>query len=104
MNTVYRESPPYFEKIDSNILSQKFTKYAEEISRHLNFLDDIKERCEYLHSITEDNGDVGYKLGVAIYYLGVALATCCNYAEAYRDEANGVDDELEENKSKENNS
>ena len=90
---VYVEATSYTPLIDSAYVANEYAEHARVIARCVSKLNDIKTRIEYLHEITKDNADVAIDLDTAITKLGIALSSCVEYGNEYKDEANGLSEE-----------
>lgn len=84
----YREKTSLCGEITSQTIADDYTTYIDELANCINKINDINGKIQYLSSITEDNGDVGFALDEAIIKLGIALATACSYRKEYQEEAN----------------
>lgn len=92
---VYKEATSYSAEINSLSVANDLIKYAKSIAECLSKLNETKGHIEYIHNVTNDNGDVAFTLNDAIRELGIALAVCIGYANEYEDEANGLVEEDE---------
>jgi hypothetical protein len=94
---IYVEATSYTPLKDSEYVANEYAEHARVIARCISKLNDMKMRIEYLHEITNDNADVASDLDTAITKLGIALASCVEYGNEYKDEANGLsEDEITE--------
>ena len=85
---VYKKAEHCIQEINSKTVADDFNKASKEIANIVSKLNEIKSHADYLHEITNDNGDVGFELSEVLEKLGVALAVCIIYATEYEDEAN----------------
>lgn len=64
-------------------IAKQYSEYAKDVAGALSKLTDIQERCEYLSTQTNDNGNPAYDAEVAIGYLGRLLSSLVIYADEY---------------------
>jgi len=84
---VYAEATEFSPVKDSSYVAKEYREYADTIAEKLSQLTDVGEKIEWLHKLTDDNGDPFFEIQEAIKALGIALATCLTYAKEYEEEA-----------------
>lgn len=96
MNKIYHKSEATGEVMDSVWFSNHYLEVAEKIATHISQLDELKNRLDYLHETSDDNGDPSYMLDEAINKLGKTLSATLNYSTEYRKEAEETEEKGED--------
>ena len=87
MNKIYVKTDDGSEVRDSTWVSKEYRAAASVLAKTVSQMDYLRNKLNYLMQLTEDNGDPFLELSDAVNKMGLALASCIVYADAYEQEA-----------------